>query len=163
MNKYYEFLQMAHIDCKEDMNKDSAFNLSLSDLIDWINDENLLDSYHLCIKEESHINACKELNLPPVNVKILLLSVDNYDREEAERITAYKISQNGETIELLKPSYAQGSEIYPFKFESNLDGGIPILIYDFSNFIDNIDRISMTNYWATVVLVDEHGESLILS
>ena len=162
MNKYYEFLELAHIECKKDEEQEKPFHMSLLEVMDSINDEDLLNSYHLSVNQNSLIHACKELQLPPLKVKILLFSASHYDRHEVEITAAYKISQDRETIELFKPSDKENSETHPFKFDPDLDENkIPIRIYDLNDFIKNFDEISFTNHWATIALVDEQGNCLI--
>lgn len=154
---------MTEINCAEDQQQSKlAYKMSLLEVLDSINNEELLEDHFLSLNQNSYLEACKDLELPLLKVKVLLLSTSDFVRDEVEKISAYKISQNKDWIELLKPTYDEKPEVHNFKFDPSLDdNNVPIRIYDLNDFIDNIDNISFIEHWATIALQDEQGECLV--
>lgn len=162
MNKYYEFLERLQVQLKESHDDVAPDTLSLSDFRDSINDENMLDCYYLAIRQNSINEVCQKLDLPELKVNVMLLSIDQFDRDQAEKIIAYKISEDGNSIELFQPYYEQEPVKHPFDAEMKLgEIDTPIRIYDLEYFLNKIDVLLLSNHWATIALVDTKGECFI--
>lgn len=162
MNKYYEFLERHLIQLKESHDELNPVTLPLSYFRDSINDESLHEDCYLEMRQNPTNDICQELDLPELKVNVLLLSIDHFDRDQAENTTAYKISEDGNSIELFQPYYEQEPVKNPFDAEMKLgEIDTPIRIYDLEYFLNKIDVLLLSNHWATIALVDTKGECFI--